>query len=193
MALNDRGPTSDQYFEETWANGDDPWEHATRWYERRKYGLTVAALPRLRYARSFEPGCGTGVLTEMLAVRSDEHIAMERHPRGAKATAERCAHLDHVHAEVGRIPDDWPSGPFDLIILSEVLYYLDQPAIAQTMARCRRSLTPNGHVVAVHYRPEVDAHTWTGGEVHDMLRSMSGWTVGTHILDPEFVLDVLAP
>jgi len=191
--MTGRSPTSDQYFDETWSTGDDPWDHAGRWYERRKYELTVAALPNPRYERSFEPGCGTGVLTRLLALRSSAHVAMERHPRGAQATVARCADLPHVDVRVGAIPGAWPDGSFDLIVLSEVLYYLDEATIARTLDRCCRSLRPGGHVVAVHYRPNVDAHTWNGDEVHRQIRSTPGWGFGTHILDPDFVLDVLTP
>ena len=190
MAVTDRSPTGDAYFEETWATGDDPWDHAGRWYEQRKYGLTVAALPRARYERSFEPGCGAGVLTRLLASRSAGHLAMERHPRGVQATAARCEDLPQVEVRLGTLPDDWPTGTFDLIVLSEILYYLDRAGIAETLDRGRRSLTPGGHLVAVHYRPEVDAHAWNGDEVHDRLRAAPGWLAGTQIVDPEFVLDV---
>lgn len=191
--MTGRPPTSDRYFDETWATGDDPWDHAGRWYERRKYELTAAALPKAHYERSFEPGCGTGVLTRLLAARSSAHVAMERHPRGAQATAARCADLPQVEVSVGTIPEAWPDGTFGLIVLSEVLYYLDETTIACTLDRCRRSLRPDGHVVAVHYRPNVEAHTWNGDEVHRQIRSTRGWTPGTRILDPEFVLDVLTP
>ena len=53
MDLTQRTATPDGYFEDVWSAGDDPWEHGTRWYETRKYDLTVAALPRSRYRRSF--------------------------------------------------------------------------------------------------------------------------------------------
>ena len=33
------------YFAGIYAAADDPWGLASRWYERRKYALTVAALP----------------------------------------------------------------------------------------------------------------------------------------------------
>ena len=36
---------------------DDPWSFKSRWYEARKRALTLAALPKLRYGRAYEPGC----------------------------------------------------------------------------------------------------------------------------------------
>ena len=49
------------YFEGIYADGPDPWGFETSEYERRKYDLTLAALPRRRYARALEPGCSIGV------------------------------------------------------------------------------------------------------------------------------------
>ncbi|CAN5543241.1 SAM-dependent methyltransferase [soil metagenome] len=188
-----RPATAAAYFEGCWERSDDPWEHATRWYERRKYRLTVEALPRSRYRRCFEPGSGTGLLTCLLASRVDALVAMERHPRGAAATRRRCDDLPNVRAVTGEIPGDWPDGRFDLIVLSELLYYLDAPALHTTLDRAAGSLEPDGHLVAVHYRPDVEEHAWNGDEIHDWLLAQRGWAHGTRILDEDFVLDVFAP
>ena len=186
-----RAPTPDVYFDRCWGGSDDPWAHARRWSETRKYRLTVAALPRLHYRRSFEPGCGIGVLTTLLAARSVEHLAMERHERGVAATRERCAALPEVTVAQGRIPDDWPEGSFDLVVLSEVLYYLSADEMDDALERVEASLAPEGDLVAVHYRPVVPEHAWTGDEVHDRLRARPGWTGLSRIVEDDFVLDVL--
>ncbi len=188
-----RASTSAAYFDDLWSGSDDPWDHATRWYETRKYRLTADALPRERYRRAFEPGCGTGVLTTLLAPRADALLAMERHPHGAAATARRTRGLENVRVVTGTVPHQWPEGSFDLIVLSELLYYLDESTLQATIDLVAASLEVDGHVVAVHYRPVVEAHTWTGDEVHGWLLDQPGWRHGTHILDDDFILDVLSP
>jgi trans-aconitate methyltransferase len=55
----------------------DPWGYTSSWYEQRKYAITVACLPRRRYRRAFEPGCSIGVLTELLAARTDALISAD--------------------------------------------------------------------------------------------------------------------
>jgi trans-aconitate methyltransferase len=189
--LTQRTATSDDYFEEFWSLGDDPWDHGSRWYETRKYDLTAAALPRMRYRRSFEPGCGSGFLTQRLGVRSEEHVAMERHPRGVAATARRCASLPTVAVVEGTIPSDWPPGRFDLVVLSEVLYYLDASDLDVALERVEGSLVSGGDLLIVHYRPPVAEHAWTGDEVHARVRSQLGWDVVLQIDDPQFRLEVL--
>ena len=59
--------TSRRYFDSMYEADADPWNFATSEYERRKYSLTVASLPRARYHHAFEPGCSIGVLSEQLA------------------------------------------------------------------------------------------------------------------------------
>ena len=59
----------DHYFTDMYAEASDPWGLAERWYEQRKYAITVAMLPQPRYRHAFEPGCSVGVLTERLAGR----------------------------------------------------------------------------------------------------------------------------
>jgi len=185
------GATTDAYFDGMWGLGDDPWDHGTRWYEARKYGLTVAALPRASYRRGFEPGCGAGFLTMRLAARVQHLVAMERSPRGADATRRRCATMANVDVRLGQVPASWPAGAFELIVLSEVLYYLDDADLDEVLARTADSLEAGGHVVAVHYRPLVAQHARTGDEVHARLRHCWPDPLVAH-READFVLEVFA-
>ena len=54
------------------------------------------------------------------------------------------------------IPQAWPPGRFDLILLSEILYYLDAAAIRDTAERAARALQPRGCILLVHYLGETD-------------------------------------
>jgi hypothetical protein len=40
----------DAYFDRMYDDTDDPWQLSTRWYERRKYAITLALLPDRRYS-----------------------------------------------------------------------------------------------------------------------------------------------
>ncbi len=66
-----------QYFEDLYAKDPDPWRFASSDYERRKYKVTLAALPRGRYARALEVGCSIGGLTQKLAARCDRLLAID--------------------------------------------------------------------------------------------------------------------
>jgi SAM-dependent methyltransferase len=154
-----------EYFEEMYRDSEDPWGFRTRWYEQRKYALSLAALPRPRYESAFEPGCSIGVLTEQLAGRCDRLLAMDPVPRAVEATRRLTEGLA-VETRVGRIPTDWPTGTFDLIVLSEVGYYLDTDALPGLAGRIARSLRPGGDLLAVHWRPKVTDYPSTADQVH---------------------------
>ncbi len=139
------------YFEQLYATSPDPWDFANSDYEAAKYAATLAALPRDRYSDALEVGCSIGVLTQLLAGRCDRLIALDA-AEGALATARsRCAALPGVDLRRMAVPGDWPEGSFDLIMLSEVVYYLDRPDLTRLVGRVRQSLAPAGDVVLVHW------------------------------------------
>jgi SAM-dependent methyltransferase len=182
--------TPDCYFSEWWGRSDDPWDHAGRFYESRKYDLTVASLPRPHYRRAFEPGCATGLLTARLAGRVDSVLATDRHQRAVAVAAERCQASPGVAVELRQIPDDWPPGTFDLIVLSEILYYLDVSGVTEALRQAALTLDPGGHLVAVHYRAEVAEHALTGDTVHRLIDEFPAWDRQVRHQEEDFVLEV---
>src|ERR1700739_2653337 len=67
----------DDYFGQMYSRSADPWELGTRWYEQRKYAITLALLPRQHYRHAFEPGCSIGVLTALLTERCSQVTASD--------------------------------------------------------------------------------------------------------------------
>lgn len=181
--------TPDAYFERCWGGSDDPWEQATRHYEERKYDLTAAMPRRARFRRVFEPGCATGLLTARLLERSDRVVATDRHPHAVEVTRRRIGDTPKATVSTGRIPDDWPDGTFDLIVLSEVLYYLDAADVRRCIDLAVASLERDGELVAVHYRVPVAEHALLGDEVHDLLAADERLTRYANHLEDEFVLE----
>ena len=51
-----------------------------------------------------------------------------------------------------RIPAEWPDGRFDLIVLSEVLYFLSLRDIAAVAAHVLAALDADGVVLSVNWR-----------------------------------------
>lgn len=142
------------YFDERYARDADPWRFATSDYERAKYAATLAALPKPRYARALEVGCSIGVLTRALAERCDALVGIDLAELALSQARERCADLGHVRFALASVPGDWPEGTFDLILLSEVVYYLDAGDVARLVERVRDSLMPGGDVMLVHWTGE---------------------------------------
>lgn len=145
------------YFDAIYERDPDPWRFRTSAYERAKYDATLAALPRPRYRRALEVGCSVGVLTRDLAPRCDTLLAVDAAEKALAAARDACADRPNVAFTAIRAPDEWPDGPsFDLILLSEVVYYLNRADVARLAARVRSSLAPGGDCLLVHWTAETD-------------------------------------
>ena len=151
-----------------YAASDDPWGFDDRWYERRKYALTLAILTRPTYTCAFEPGCANGALTELLQARCNRLYSCELVPEVAERARRRLA--DHAHVDVrgAAFPNWWPDEPIDLLVLSEVAYYLTTPGRCHAERSISTSLLPGGDLIAVHYTGSTD-YPMAGTEVADWL------------------------
>jgi SAM-dependent methyltransferase len=178
------------YFRGLYAASADPWGLAERWYEARKYALTVALLPRERYGAAFEPGCSVGVLTAQLAPRCDRLLACDAVPDAVAAARVRAAGMPGVRVEQRVIPADWPPGTFDLIVLSELLYYFDDADLGQVLGLGIGSLRPGGQILAVHWRHPAPDHPRTGDEVHEDLAAHPALARLARYRDPDFTAEV---
>ncbi|TPG57719.1 methyltransferase domain-containing protein [Roseomonas nepalensis] len=147
-----------EYFDALYARDPDPWRFETSDYERGKYDATLAALPCARYARALEVGCSIGVLTADLAPRCEALLALDAAEAPLRRARERLAGQPHVAFALAGVPAAWPedAAPFDLILLSEVVYYLSPPDVERLAARVAASLAPGGDVLLVHWTGETD-------------------------------------
>jgi SAM-dependent methyltransferase len=174
------------YFDELYAAASDPWGLADRFYEERKRSLLLAALPRASFRRAFEPGCATGLLTAELAGRCAQVVAWDGSSAALGQARDRLGQRGNVTFERRRIPDDWPDGAFELIVLSEVGYYCTD--LGLLTERVERSLAPGGVLVACHWRHAAPQHPQTAEAVHAALES-GLQRIAAHVED-DFLLDV---
>ncbi|MCP3803327.1 bifunctional PIG-L family deacetylase/class I SAM-dependent methyltransferase [Allokutzneria sp. A3M-2-11 16] len=178
-------------FAELYAGDADPWSGATRWYERRKRALLMASLPSERYGTVVEPACGTGLLTAELAQRCDRLFAFDVVPDAVAAARKRLTGADNVHLEQASLPDGFPSAPCDLVVLSEILYYLDDRDLDSVLDRVVAALRPGGEVAAVHWRPWAPEAPRDGAAAHRRLIARPELETLVDHVDDEFLLCVL--
>ena len=144
------------YFEKLYASNPDPWQFAESDYERAKYEATLAALPRAHYPSALEVGCSIGVLTRELATRCDTLLSIDVAEAALEQARRRCADAGHASFARSRVPHEWPDGRYDLIMLSEVVYYLDAKDVEALAGRVTQSILPGGNVVLVHWLGETN-------------------------------------
>lgn len=162
------------YFDAMYAASPDPWGFQDRWYEQRKHALSIAMLPQRRYARAFEPGCSIGVLTELLAARCGHLQACDLAGAAVKAAGERARGLPNVQVERKSLPGDWPPGEFDLIVLSEFLYYFGGADLDRVLDLAVKGTRDGGTLLAVHWLHPVAGYPRGGEEVHRRLAARPG-------------------
>ena len=142
------------FFDEAHASwGSDPWNFSGD-YERDKYAVTLKALPKQRYASALEVGCSIGILTRELASRCDRLLALDAAQAAIDQAAARCADLSAVRFERMFVPAEWPPGLFDLILLSEVIYFLDETDLARLASKTVEAVADPGDLVLVHWTGE---------------------------------------
>jgi SAM-dependent methyltransferase len=178
------------YFRERYDVSPDPYGLAERWYEARKYALSVALLPRERYGTAFEPGCSIGVLTTRLASRCDSVLSCDAVADAVASARSRTAGLPGVRVEQRVVPGEWPTQSFDLVAFSEILYYFDDADLDQLLRLGIGSLRPGGHLLAVHWRHPAPHHPRTGDEVHQTLAAHPRLARLAGYRDPDFTAEV---
>lgn len=144
------------YFTALYAADADPWRFATSDYERGKYAATLAALPLPTYRSGFEVGCSIGVLTSQLARRCERLLAVDSVAAALSRAKTRCAGLPGLRFEVMEVPKTLPEGPFDLLVLSEVVYYWSVADLERMAAFAVQAVEPGGDIVLVHWTGETD-------------------------------------
>lgn len=154
------------YFDDVYRAASDPWNFERSEYEQGKYAETLACLPKKHYENAWEIGCSIGVLTEKLAARCAKLLAVDVADAALVQAARRVGELPHVAVEKMRFPDDLPNEKFDLILISEVAYYLSASDWLAAQREIVERLSESGSVVLVHWTPPVHDYPQTGDEVH---------------------------
>lgn len=167
-------------FERLYHESLDPWGYLTSDYERQKYAATLAALPKPAHGLCLEVGCSIGVFTGLLAARCQHVVAIDFSLSAIQLAQQRLRGVQNVELLRASFPEETPPGSWDLIVCSEILYYLQPPALEEALAWIETHLAHGASVVAVSWRGVGRDEPLLGDEVHDRLaRQLAGW----HTLD----------
>lgn len=178
-------------FDEMYHADHDPWDVESSWYERRKLAVLLATLPRERYRRAWEPGCGPGVVSEALAARVDGLVASDSSEAALALARRRPAtpgNIRYVRSELPAVPLE---GTVDLVVVAEFLYY------APDLRRCLDALwsvcEPGTQVAFLHWAHRPHDAFRGGPQVHaqiclDSLHRRAAKVIGH--TDQDFLLDV---
>ncbi|ETX16337.1 methyltransferase [Roseivivax halodurans JCM 10272] len=171
-----------------YARSDDPWDHASSAYEREKHAETIKAAGPGRLRHAVEIGCGNGVLAERLAPRCERLTVVECIPVAAAMARARLARFGHVTVIEGDA-SVFPAGAPDLVVLSEMLYFLQPDEIASLAETIDARAAPRCRVVSVNWLGATD-ETLGGREAADLIAHHLGrWARARHCF-PAYLMDV---
>jgi SAM-dependent methyltransferase len=176
-------------FDRQYQASEDPWNYGASDYEREKYERTLAALPDRPLGDVLELGCSIGVFTALLAPRCRRLVALDFSARALALAEPRVRRMPQVELVEASFPEAVPRGPWDAVICSEILYYLDAPLLGVAIDWLADQLRVGAHVVAVGWRGHGSDEPLQGDDVHDRLAlELAAW----HTLDgrhPAYRLD----
>jgi SAM-dependent methyltransferase len=178
-------------FEARYSADSDPWRYETSDYERNKYQATLAACGPGPFSSAIELGGSIGVFSSLLARRCTSLVTLDFSPTAVRLARKRLASLDNVQALIGRIPEDLPSGRFDLVVASEVLYYLTKAELDATVEWIGSALRRGGRLVCVHWRRPGPERPLSAEAVHATVDEASTLIWMKSDSTDDYLLDIL--
>lgn len=156
-------PYGRSHFERIFAGRSDPWIYEHSDYERIKYEQTLQLLPPGPIRRALEVGCAEGHFTERLAPRVGTLLAADISELALERAAARCSGLDNIEFGQLDIVKDGLPGQFDLIVCSELLYYVGGiEQLEQVAEKLAAGLARGGYLLMAHANLVSDDADQTG-------------------------------
>lgn len=146
-------PETVRHLETIYHSDFDPWEHLSSPYEHDKYAQTIGTVGDRKFQLGLEIGCGIGGLSTHLAGRCDRLLCMDCITLALARARLRLDDKPHVSVCEGTAPDDIPEINPDLLVLSEVLYFLTVEEIDQLGCWAEVNATRDAVIIVV---------VWTG-------------------------------
>jgi SAM-dependent methyltransferase len=169
------------------------WNYLDGLREFAHYRIIVGYYTRLRpYGSVLDIGCGSGLMQRMLVPYDyDRYLGIDISPEAidrARLSLRAAPSSSQTMFQVGDLeqPLEWSGAPFDVIIINEALYYLEQPA--RVLARlAEQALAADGVVIISMHRSLntrrlwrlLARHGWTPDDA-TMVRNKTGatWDIG---------------
>ncbi len=181
-------PDTLRHLSDLYAHDPDPWDHGSSDYERGKHDATVRAAGPRRWRNALEIGCGNGVLAERLAPHCARLTAMDCIPSAvalARARLRRLPNVTVCEGDATALPVAAP----DLVVLSEMLYFLQPDEVSALAGTIAHHAAPDGRVVSVNWLGSTGERL-SGREAADLFaRGFGRWRRTRH-QQRHYLLDV---
>lgn len=178
---------TEQHFENLYRRQEDPWQYKSSPFEKEKYQKTLQTIPQ-EAQFILEIGCSEGVFTELLLQRGKGVLGVDISETALQRAQKRLQKYPGQFElkKVNIVADTTLVGPFDLILASEVLYYLGNYGVLLSLEeKFFRLLREEGYLLLVHFYP-------SGKIIHDVF-SRKGhfekiWEEVTYHPDRDYII-----
>lgn len=161
-----RGAISLSGFEAKFEADADPWDTWRSRYEAVKRDALSKAIGLRSYARGLELAAGNGSNTPMIAARTRRLLVTDGTRAGAALMQRRFASSPRISVVRHDAGTSLPGHRFELIVISELLYYLGDQAFAVLAGEVGRTLAPGGRLVMLHHEQNFADRARQAGSVH---------------------------
>lgn len=153
-----------EYFEDLFEEDPDPWNY-TNAYEQLKYEQTLAMFPAEPINMALEIGCAEGHFTVQFAPKVGSLLATDVSQIALARSKERCAEHSNIQYQRLDLQADPIPGQFDLIMCSEMLYFMgDRPQLKAIARKLAEGLKPGGYLLTTHSNVLIDEPLGSGFE-----------------------------
>ncbi|WHO74606.1 trifunctional glycosyltransferase/class I SAM-dependent methyltransferase/polysaccharide deacetylase [Rhizobium sp. BT03] len=152
--------TEEEYWEHIFER-PDPWNYVSV-YEQVKYAQTLSLIPE-GVETALELACAEGIFTEKLAQEVARVTATDISQRAIDRAIERCRDRENVELRVLDFAREDLPPQQDLVVCSEVLYYMkDEAMLAAVCRKMAAALKPGGCLITAHAHIRRDEPARTG-------------------------------
>lgn len=159
--------TDRHYFQKLYETSVDPFHNWRNDYEDSKRAQALKLLQKPFYRTAFEPGCGNGALSRDLSTRSGQLTSVDWSADALRAASLHCAGIPNIDFYEMDFPAILPHKTFDLMMVSELLYYFSDMRLKKFFASIPEIVKPGGEVMLIHWRGASDDYPSVGDAVHD--------------------------
>lgn len=169
----------------------DPWGYGKHWYEKRRRQLIAAMLPNDQLGQVLEIGCSTGLITQLLAARARQVLAVDVSAMAVELARRNLQGLANVELVHGDITQQWPQQSFDHILLCDVAYYLSEVQLRRMAENIRCQAPPECVLLLAHWRHDFLQVITPTHTAHHLLQQVSGFHGLARYQDDDLLIDVL--
>jgi len=172
-------PITLEEFEKRFQYDPDPWQTFSSVYEQKKRQYLGHAIGNRAYGRCLEVAAGNGSNSCLIAGKTLRLVATEGTPTGVRLMESLTGSLGNVSIQQQDLAKPMPHRRYDLIVVSEVLYYLTAPALRNFARGIDRTLVPTGRLILAHHQESFPDAVHSGHAIHDRFLNLthSCWRV----------------